>query len=47
MERSKTERWLEKDLCAVGAVGVPSAVGLSLDPEAVVDLAVVSFAEKG
>jgi hypothetical protein len=35
------------DLGAVGAVGVPSAVGLSFDPEAVVDLGVVAFAEQG
>ena len=37
----------EEDLGAVGAVGAPSAVGLSLDPEAVVDLGVVPFAEQG
>ena len=29
------------------AVGAPSAVGFSLDPEAVVDLGVVAFAEQG
>jgi hypothetical protein len=36
----------QEDLGAVGAVGVPSAVGWSLDPEAVVDLGVVPFAEQ-
>jgi hypothetical protein len=38
---------LEEDLGAVGAVGVPSAVGISHDREAVVDLAVVPLAEQG
>src|SRR3954465_9377195 len=36
----------EEDLGSVGAPGAPSAVGLSFDPEAVVDLGVVSFAEQ-
>src|SRR4051812_44122600 len=35
-----------EDLGAVGAVGVPSAGGISFDGEAVVDLGVVAFAEK-
>src|SRR4051795_6645959 len=38
--------WVDEDLGAVGAPGVPSAVGLSLDAEAVVDLGVVSLAEQ-
>ena len=37
---------MDEDLGAVGAVGVPSAVGISLDAEAVVDLGVVAFAEQ-
>src|SRR3954462_14860560 len=41
------ERWfVDEDLGAVGAVGVPSAGGVSLDAEAVVDLGVVAFAEQ-
>ena len=36
----------DEDLGAVGAVGVPSAVGISFDPEAVVDLGVVPLAEQ-
>src|SRR4051794_10214488 len=35
-----------EDLGAVGAPGVPSAGGISLDAEAVVDLGVVAFAEQ-
>src|SRR3954471_19303041 len=38
--------WSERDLGAVGAVGAPAAVGLSFDPEPVVDLGVVAFAEQ-
>jgi hypothetical protein len=34
------------DLGAVGAVGVPSAVGISVHGEPVVDLGVVAFAEQ-
>src|SRR5919107_3308418 len=34
------------DLGAVGAPGAPSAVGLSFDTEAVVDLGVVPFAQQ-
>src|SRR6185503_9607805 len=37
---------VQHDLGAVGAVGVP-AVGLSLDPEPVVDLGVVGLAQQG
>ena len=37
---------MDEDLGVVGAVGAPSAVGLSFDPEAVVDLGVVAFAEQ-
>jgi hypothetical protein len=37
---------VEQDLGAVGAVGVPSAGGVSFDPEPVVDLGVVAFAEQ-
>src|SRR3954447_17711983 len=41
------EQWFgEMDLGAVGAPGAPSAVGLSLDAKAVVDLGVVSLAEQ-
>ena len=42
-----SEVWLvQQDLGAVGAVGVPSPAGVSFDPEAVVDLGVVPFAEQ-
>src|SRR4051794_15944498 len=44
--KSGPERWVDEDLGAVGAPGAPSAVGISLDAEAVVDLGVVSFAEQ-
>ena len=37
---------MKNDLGAVGPVGAPSAVGLSFDAEAVVDLGVVPFAEQ-
>src|SRR3954452_5554227 len=43
---SDAQRWVEHDLGAVGAPGAPSAVGLSLDAEAVVDLGVVALAEQ-
>src|SRR3954452_17428271 len=43
---SDAQRWVENDFGAVWAVGVPSAVGLSLDAEAVVDLGVVPFAQQ-
>src|SRR3954469_11730574 len=36
----------DEDLGAVGAPGVPSPAGISLDPEPVVDLGVVAFAEQ-
>ena len=38
---------MDEDLGAVGAVGVPSAGGISDDGEAVVDLDVVALAERG
>jgi hypothetical protein len=38
--------WPEQDLGAVGAVGAPGAVGLSFDPESVVDLGVVPLAQQ-
>src|SRR6478672_9108412 len=41
---SQPER--DEDLGAVGAVGVPSAVAISFDPEAVVAFRVVPFAEE-
>ena len=45
--RPQTEQGaVDDDLGAVGAPGAPSAVGLSFDPEAVVDLGVVPFAEQ-
>ena len=47
MSRDSDEQRVKEDLGAVGAVGVPSAVGISNDGEAVVDLAVVAFAEEG
>ena len=37
---------VQDDLGAVGAVGVPGAVGLSLDAEAVMHLGVVALAEQ-
>src|SRR3954454_11054591 len=43
--RGEQGRW-DEDLGAVGAVRVPSAAGISFDPEAVVDLGVVAFAEQ-
>ncbi len=43
---SGAQRCGDEDLGAVGAVGVPSAAGVSVDPEAVVDLGVVAFAEQ-
>src|SRR3954454_6178829 len=43
--RGEQGRW-DEDLGAVGAVGVPSAGGVSFDAEAVVDLGVVAFAEQ-
>src|SRR6476469_1516596 len=36
----------DQDFGAVGAVGVPSAVGVAFDPEAVVDLGVVPLAQQ-
>src|SRR4051795_11101745 len=40
------QRLRQQDLGAVGAPGAPSAVGISLDLEAVVDLGVVSLAQQ-
>jgi hypothetical protein len=43
---AQSQQWFgEEDLGAVGAVGTPSAVGWSLDPEAVMDLGVVPLAQ--
>src|SRR3954451_25148313 len=45
--RSGGELWfVQDDFGAVGSPGAPSAVGLSLDAEAVVDLGVVAFPEQ-
>ena len=43
---SDEQRCADEDLGAVGAVGVPSAAGISLDPEPVMDLRVVPFADQ-
>ena len=40
------ETIVDEDLGAVGTVGVPVAVGVAFDAEAVVDLGVVAFAEQ-
>src|SRR3954467_746230 len=43
----RQQRFGEQDIGAVGTPGAPSPVGGAFDPEPVVDLRVVPFAEKG
>src|SRR4051812_35357469 len=46
VDTSNLQPWADEDLGAVGAVGVPSPAGISFDPEPVVDLRVMPFADQ-